>query len=225
VEHAQDPAMGKTDLNIGYAGSLTGVKRTREYPWIERLQIEEALSEWPTLANGMDLSMDLTATTRKVHSWFPRKGQNRGYVIALGSNISTFSMDYDGQQTATRVIVQAEGEGSDREEGVFTDTSKMDGTILETVYNATPGSAISSLQKQAERGIARYSRPMVIPQVVMDPRFTDEILDRVAKGDIVRTIIQKGWVDIDALYRVTALSVDPATDRVVLSLAVEDVSV
>lgn len=222
VEHAQDVSIGKSPLNIGTYTPLTKVKRSREYPWIERLQISEALNEFPTLADGVDIAITHTATTRTLCTYHPRKANKTGYVLALGSNIATVSVDIDGDQTSTRVIVQADGEGSDREEGVWTDATKMDGLVLEKVYNATPGSAISSLVAQAKRGIARYSRPLVLPQVTMDSRFTDEILDRVTKGDIVQVQIKQGWLDIDWPYRVTSLSLDPATDQITFALTPED---
>lgn len=225
VEHAQDPAMGKSDLRLGTYTPTTKIKRERIYPWIERKQISELVSEFPTLADGVDVSLAVSATDRVIQTHFPRKGLDRGYVLALESNIATFSVDFDGDQTATQIIVQADNsEGGDREEGYATDTSKMDGIIMEKVYNATPGSAISSLEAQALRGLKRYARPVIIPSVTMDPKFTDELLDNVGLGDVVRVVVHKGWIDVDAKYRVVSRSLDPSSDALTYTLTPEDVT-
>lgn len=221
IEHAQDPAMGKSDLNIGTNVTFTKVFRTREYPWIERMQISEALAEWPTLADGFDMMFDFTPTTRKVRTFYPRKATRPAYVFALGANVADYSSDIDGTQTTTTVIVQAEGEGADREEGVYSDTSKMDGIVLEKVYNATPGSAISSLDAQAKRGVKRWSSPVILPELVMHPQYTEELLQTISLGDVVPVVVQDAWVNINSEYRIVGRSLDVEADQITYQIVPE----
>lgn len=222
VQHAQDESLGKTWLNIGTSCPPTKVKRSREYPWIERMYINEALSEFPTLANGVDIGMTFTPTERRLASYYPRKGRKTDYLLSNDSNLSDFTVDYDGEQVANKIVVQADGEGSDREEGVWEDLTGMDGVVLEKVYNATPGSAVSSLRQQAQRGVSRYSRPVIIPTLSVHKDFTQEVIEKVALGDVVRVRIKKGWIDLDDYYRVTGRTIDPKTDTISLTIQPED---
>lgn len=222
VEHAQDTAMGKSDLNIGTQTPLSGVLRTREYPFSERKKIGDLIDEFPTLADGVDVEVMFTPEWRKVFTFYPRKGMDQGVVLALGSNIAKFSVDYDGEQTSSQIIVQAQGEGSDREEGVHTDVSALEGLILEKVYNATPGSAISSLQAQADRGYRRYSHAYVVPSVTMNANYTDELLDRVHTGDIVTLDIKAGWFQVTGKHRINAISLNPKTNMLTYDITPED---
>lgn len=219
--HSQQ-AVGKTDLAIGYNCPRTGVTRTRIYPYEERQQIIESLYEFPKLANGMDVSIVYTPTTRTMTSYYPRKGSNNGIVLALGANIQDFSLDVDGEQTATTVIVQAEGEGSDREEGWAMDTSLTGGVVLEKVYNATPGSSVSSLQAQADRGLKRYRRSIQIPSITTTPDALDSLLYAVNEGDVVTVDIRKGWVNLYGLYRITTKALNPNTDQITYTITPED---
>lgn len=219
VQHAQDPAMGKSDLKIGTNCPPTGVVRTREYPFSERIPIIEALFEWPTLADGMDLGIDFTGPSSRVfRTWHPRKGTTSPVYLVLGDNIMSFEMDVDADQTSTQVIVQADGEGSDREEGVASNPSLSNGVILEKVYSATPGSSVSSLNAQAARGVGRYSRPVKIPAITTKPEDVEELLDRVRTGDIVHLDVRQGWVQEQGRYRVTGVSLDPMSEQITFTV-------
>lgn len=219
VQHAQDPAMGKSSVNIGTDCPPTGVKRTREYPFSQRLLVSEALNEWPTLADGMDVEVAFTPTARVMRTYYPRKGSVSPVYLVLAGNVMTFDLDIDGDQTSTQVVVQAEGEGSDREEGVAFDRALLDGLVLERVYSSTPGSAVSSLQAQANRGLGRYHNPVRVPSVTCTPGAAEELLDRIHTGDIVSVDVRKGWMQEQGTYRVVEVSVDPRTDQVTFGLS------
>ena len=218
VEHAQDPAMGKSDLNIGTNTPLTGVLRTREYPFIDRQQVSEALSEFPTLADGVETEVVVTPDTRTYTTYYPRKGRVKDITLALGVNIASFDVDVDGEQTSSQIIVQAEGEGSDREEGYAENRDLLEGIVLEKVYNATPGSAVSSLTAQARRGLGRYRKPVVIPSITSKPGLTNELLDQVVTGDIVTVDIRRGWMQALGLYRIVGIGLDPNTDQITFTI-------
>lgn len=221
ITHAQDATKGKSDLKIGTNIPTTGIKRTREYFTQDRLQISEALKEFPTLFDGMDLAMTYTPTTRTMRGYYPRKGVDSPQALVLGQNILSFGLDIDGDQTSTQVIVQADGEGSDREEGIATDSTLLNGLVLEKVYNATPGSAISSLQQQASRGLARYRKPVNIPSITTY-QASGDLLTKVFTGDRVPVRIDYGWVQANSQYRITQISLAPATDQITFTVTPED---
>lgn len=221
VRLAQDTGAGKSALNIGTLCPSSGVRRKREYLTTERQQFSEALFEFGTLHDGVEIGMLLTPTTRQVRTYYPRMGRDNDTALTLGGNILSFSVDVDATLTASTVIVQAEGEGSDREEGIATDASLLNGLILETVYNATPGSAQSSLQAQADRGLARYRRPVTIPSVTTQQGMAD-LLTQIGLGDRVPVYIDKGWIQARGKYRVTGITLEPTTDQITFTLVPED---
>lgn len=221
VEHAQSSAMAKSTLNIGTSAPSTGVKRTKIYPWSERMTILEALDDFASLLNGAEHSIEWAGSSRYLRVWYPRRGQDSSVVLSWRDNIVSFPVDVDGEATASRIIVQAQGEGSDREEGVATDTSLLDGLLLESVYSAEPEAPVSTLESQAMQGLRRYSKPVTIPSITMDPRLTDQLLQKVRVGDRCQVVIDYGWVSINARYRVVEIDLIPHTNVMTYSIIPE----
>ena len=214
--------MGKSDLRIGTRTPATGVRRSRTYPWAERRPVAEAIDALTTQADGLDVAMEWTPTTRTLATYYPRKGSDLDYVLALGSNMIGYDNAIDGELTASTLVVQSpSGSGSGREEGVVQDASLLDGVVLESIYQGAPYSSVGSLTSQARTGWERYSRPVSIPQPVMAPSYTTELLDTLSTGDRVRVVIPRGLVPIDGTYRIVGWSLDPAADQLTYTLAQE----
>lgn len=221
VQHAQDPLMAKTTLNIGWNTPATGVKRTKVYYWSERMTVLEALDEFAGLVNGAEHSIEWVGQQRRLRSWYPRRGSDNPLVLSWQTNIVSFPVDVDADDVASRVIVQAQGSGSDREEGVYTDTAPLEGLLLESVYSAEPESAVSTLESQARQAHRRYSKPVIIPSITMDPRLTDQLLQQVQVGDRCRVVIDYGWVRINARYRIVEIDLVPHTNVLTYSIIPE----
>lgn len=223
VEHAQDPDMGKPSLNIGTNCRLTGVRRTRTYLYSEREVILDLLDEFPTLMGGNEWSIETTPDTRTFTTYYPRKGADKDYPLVLGSNITGFSVDVDAEQTADQVIIQAyEYQGATREEVVVSDPTLLDGLVLEKAYQSTPGAAMATLYAQAYRGIERYRKPVVIPDIVSHPKHLSSILANVQVGDRVPVDVRQGWFQGYGQYRITQMSLDPSTDQITFTVEPED---
>lgn len=220
VSHAQSTTYGKSDLNITPQSmpSASPVKRSREYLFYNHGVIHDALDEFPTLAYGMDWDISYTTTGRFITSYYPTKGVYRNNVVLeLGRNIAEYQVDVDGETTANKIGVVAAGEGADREEAGSTDTSTMNGLVLEKVYNATPGSAPQSLKAQADRGLARYRQPVTIPQVTTYEG-AGALLGAIVVGDTCRVNIVHGWINVNAVYRVLAIDLNPANEAITFTL-------
>lgn len=225
VDHAQDELMGKSDLNIKTNISDTGIPRTRDFQWSDRIYVYDALQEFQTLADGVEWDIVCTPTDRWFTTYFPRKGRDSTVVLANDSNLSGYTIDVDGTQISTTVIIGADGEGSSREERTVQDDTIMAGLVLEKAYLSTPNSPGSSWRKQAERGLARYRRPIIIPKVTIRPDLTDEFLQTVSVGDRLMTLIKDEWIDTAQKYRVTEMMLDPHTDSLTLTLFPEDLKI
>jgi hypothetical protein len=223
VEHAQDINMGKSPLNIGTNVTKTGVKRTRRYPFAERSVIGDNLNEFSSLGDGMEWDIRITPTTRTLTTYYPRKAQPVDYPLVLGKNVLDGSVEVDGSDTSSVVAVMMNTNDTDaREERAVVDTSILDGLVLETVYLATPGSSLSSLLKQAQRGIERYRKPVTTASVIVRADHADEALQRLFPGAIVPVDVRAGWFETIADHRVTKVTLDPATDQITLDLVPED---
>jgi hypothetical protein len=217
VEHAQDPAFGKSDLGITTDCQLTGVKRTRAYEHSEHQMVNDILTEFPSLHNGLDTSIEIGDNgIRRYTTHFHFKATPRNaIVLEYGKNLSDFSVVEDGEIVANSVVVLGEGEGSDREEGGFSDPESLDGLVLEKVYNATPGAPIQTLQDQAKRGVERFKTPIVIPEIITnDP----DLVGVLSTGDIIRVKIVKGDINYDDMCRIIMITLRPNTNELALQI-------
>lgn len=201
VEHAQDTAYGKSDLNIDTSTPLTTIKRERVYLHDEHQQIGDLLDEFPSLHQGMDTDIVVTPSQRIFTTYYPRKGSRRKNLwLELGRNIVTYTLMVDGDSLANSVVVLGEGEGADREEGGYIDSSSLDsGLIIEKVFHATPGSAISSLGDQARRAVSRFSRQVYIVSVTVP---WEGEMRSLRTGDWLPITLDNGWVNVEEDYRV-----------------------
>lgn len=222
IDHAQDVAAGKSSFNIDTDIRPTGIKRSREYRYVMRENVLDALREFPTLHQGAEWDIQVTPTTRTFKTYFPRKSVDRGYTLKYGDNVYDIELDTDNDQTSDQVIILKEGEDAAREERSVTDSSLLGGMILEKAYDATPGSSLSSLTAQARRGIERYRDPVIVPVLMTDPRRLDEILDSVIVGDVVTVDIVKGTVTAQGKFRVMSMTLEPNADHVAVEITPED---
>lgn len=222
VDHAQDVDAGKSSFNILTDIRPTGIKRSREYRYVMRENVLDALREFPTLHQGAEWDIQVTPTTRTFTTYYPRKSVDRGYTLKYGDNVYDIELDTDNDQTSDQVIVMKEGDDAAREERSVTDSTLLGGLILEKAYDATPGSSLSSLRAQAVRGIERYRDPVIIPTLLTDPRRLDEILDSVVLGDVVDVDIVKGTVEAQGKFRVMSMTLEPNSDHVAVEITPED---
>lgn len=225
VEHAQDSAYDKSDLSIDTICPLTGVKRFRRWRFSEHPNIWEAIEEFPTLYDGVDIDMFVTPTTRALRTHFPRKGvQDPNVVLELGANITDdWRIDVDFQRVANVIVVLGMSSDSGREEGsAVGDESLMNGVTLESVYHGTPGADISTLDAQAKRGLDRFEKPLSIPDIsIKDP--TGHLYHQLDVGNSyqVRLVIERdGATSFVSLgyYRMVKMKLDPHNEIVRVTL-------
>lgn len=214
IEHAQDPAYGKTDLHLDTRTPLTGVKRRRVYYHHHRQRISDCLAELTGLADGVDITIDTTPTSRRVRTHYPRAGQDTDVVLSShGALVKKWGLALDGEQTATTGIVQADGSGPDREEGVVRGRP-VEGHVFEDVWTAEPETHIGELRAQARTAVRRYGGHVPVVSYVCNPRFTDYLLDRVGLGDTVGQDTRAALATLTGRARVEDRAINPRTDQV-----------
>jgi hypothetical protein len=224
IQHAQDPAYGKSDLNIDTYCPATGVQRTRKYEFFNHEIVADCINEFSSSAiwRGVDWDIRITPTTRTFTTYFPMKGSRRpAQALILGRNIASVSVPTDGEQVANRVVVMSDAGGTNFsvEEAYATDaTAYASGLVLEYAYKGVPGSALNTLQAQAERGVRQYRAPVRIPDLTTFEKIGSQLLGQVSVGDVVPVDVQYGSISLVGEYRIIGLSLDPATNALTFSL-------
>lgn len=211
VEHAQDPAFDKSDLNIGTDTPLTGVLRDRVYLHQEHPNVFDAIGEFAELDNGLDVSIAVTPTTRIFRTHYPARGTYRPKCrLELGKQIADFAWSFDGEGAANAIIVLGQGSGSGREEGFAIDPGAFAGGLtLEAVFSAPPDTPIDSLDNLAAEFAVAASDPEIL--AVKTVPNLEHVIGVLDPGDWIpiRIYAGRGTLSIAADYRVSRLTLNP----------------
>lgn len=223
VRYAQT-GRGKSPLNIGTDTPPTGVLRTRAHQHADHEWIADAVAELGSLPDGFDFSIDLTDRTRTFRTHYPRKGVDRSSSVTLklgrpddGGNLSSYTRSREIGSTATSVVTRAQGDGPDREEGGAIDASGLDGLILEDLVDAPSDLTIGELDDFAEDELELRREPVVVLEVTTHGA-AETLIELLDVGDLVHVLIDDGAVQVDDVFRVVRLSIDPKTDAMTLTL-------
>ena len=221
VEHAQDPAFGKSDLNIQGFGNWSGFKIDRSYPWKEHIRVSDAIDEVVRSLNGPDANMLVTARRR----WLvvsPKQGHETGIVLAAGNRIGdarilSYESGVDGDEVATTAIVQSSWSGGGMSE-VIARKPRSDGKVFERLYQAEQDAPTSTLTEQAGTAV-EYGRAGLVTKVTIHPDDTTFLMSRVTIGDVVAVDVHDSQVQVRADHRIIQIDLDPNTDQYTYTLA------
>lgn len=218
VAYAQDNysgfAHGKSDLGIGTEIDPTGITLSRTWQFADHQNIADELRTFTENRDGVDYSIDLTATTRTFRAWYPQKGTVRGTTLTYDDQIQAFTWAHDRNQVANNVVVLGPGDGPDREEGGATTTAT--GPDLEEVTVAPDGTLPGALDRIASERLAVVSNPEILEVTCTD------LFDGAAVGDWFPVVIDLDAVQVDDTYRVVKIVADPALDTLALTMNRQD---
>lgn len=213
--YSQDAAQGKSDEDIlldKAAGDTTTLVRI--YQFFDNANVLEAMREFPAMG-VLDYEIEwppYTAAERKLMIYPATKGTHKaGSPITLGSNVvEDFTYDVDGSAISTSARVLGQGEGADREIGIATDTSDLDGLVLESVASAPLESPIDSLQRLADEDLADSKAPVRVPEFTMPVEY---VIPGMSLGDTVPVTADYGWVQETGNRRIVRIRIDCAADK------------
>jgi hypothetical protein len=216
VDYAQDNGPfihGKSDLNIGTAGSATGVVISRAYQFAEHRNIGDALREF--VRDGIvDIDIEITPTTRTFTTYTPAKGSLYGTTLELDVNLADFTWSWDGDNGASSVVLTGPGDGPDRPEGGATDPAFVGGAFTaEIVESAPDDTTVGQLDSRAVERLVVAARPEIFQVVTMPGA---GIIGDLAVGDTVPVVID--LIGIDDIYRVTRIEADLYRDQATITL-------
>lgn len=211
VQHLQDPAYAKSNVNITTDCPTTGVLVDRVYYHSEHVNGLRSIEEFTALSNGFDIDVAYTATKRIFRTHFPEKGKHKPkFALETGRNIASFAWTFDGEAASTSVIVLGSGGGSGREEGFAIDTTKFAGLTLEEVFVAPAEARIETLDKIAVERLVTTTAPEVLAVQTTPPIGNQaDPIGSLVVGDTVPVVIEMGALNIRDTYRVTRLSINP----------------
>jgi hypothetical protein len=213
---------GKSDLNIDFAGTPTGITRQIAYQFEEHRNILDAIMEY-VRAGYCDIDIALTATTRTFTVHVPRKGSLFGTTLDLGDtttpgNIADFTYSEDLENGASSVVLLGPGDGPDRPEGGAVDTSFANGVFTAEIVESAPDDAtVGQLDARSVERLVTAARPEIIEVTTLPGT---GIIGALKVGDTVPLTISYGWVDIDDTYRATRIDADLFMDKATITLNV-----
>lgn len=226
VEHAQDTAFDKNNVNITTDTPTTGVKRDLVALHSEHANIWNLITEQTGFEQGLDLGMRYTPTKRILTTHYPFRGRTRTSLhLRLGRNIASYDWVFDGEAAASSTIVLGSGTGSDREEAVkIIPDAFADGLILETVTALGPEIPVDRLQEIANELGAINKNPEILtittyPHDIEKPE--RRFIGYLNVGDLVPVTIfdgpiydssdqLTGWhFTVNDLYRLVEMTMNP----------------
>lgn len=227
VDYAQDRLPfdhGKSDLNIGTAGSDTGVTRRIAYQFAEHRNVLDAIMEF--VRQGVcDIDIEITSTTR-TFTVYPKSADSRdpklgkgtlyGTTLELDENIADFDWSWDLEQGASTVVLLGPGDGPDRPEGGANDTSLLDGAFtIEIVEQAPDDTTVGQLDQRAAERLAVATRPEILQLTTLPGA---GVIGNIVVGDTVNVDVACGWVAVTGVYRVVRMEADLFSDQATLTL-------
>lgn len=217
VQHAQDPAYNKSDMNLGINCPVVGRRIARAYQFAEHGNIGDALREYPK-EGGPDMWVETTPTTRTFRTAARRgtyRPEARRYLVysasrgrGVGNMAEDFSWAFDGEQAVSSSTILGSGDGPDREEGGSVDPALFGGFTMEKVEQAPPDASIDSLDRLAIEMVVTLSNPELLTVSFKQP----ELIGVLMPGDTFPVLIDYGFVQVEAIYRVVRLRLNCRTE-------------
>lgn len=219
VDHAQDAAYGKTDLNIGYTGSATSVLRDVSWTFVDKANIGDSLLLFTKLASGLDMSIEYpTALTRNLQTYYPSKGSDKSGSYSLDQSagqITDWKISDDGENSANAVYYISSYQGIIRDEGVAIDNTTFGGNLLEAVYDAGPDDTHAVLQEAATKRLSLVKNVARAIEITTVPQLSH--IDNLAVGDTTDITISRGYISLSAVSkRLVKKTLNPQNDTMKL---------
>ena len=208
---------GKSDLNIGFAGSATGITRQVAFQFEEHRNILDAIMEY-VRAGYCDIDIALTPTTRTFTVYPGRKGSLYGTTLELDVNVADFTYSHDLENAASSVVLLGPGDGPDRPEGGATDSSFVGGAFTAEIVESAPDDAtIGQLDARAAERLATAAHPEILEVTTLPGA---GVIGNLKVGDTAPIDVSHGWVVVNNTYRVTRIEADLFMDQANITLNV-----
>lgn len=210
-----------------YGSTLAAGSLTADMSWNHEDggNFYEAMSEvWKRDKADVEITWNPTGTDRGLTPYIPRKGSiKRALALELGRNITKFTYDVDGRQSANDIRVVGRNSGDTKEVGEAGgwQPSTLGGRQYEAIISPpqeVDGQGLIDLANAEER---RLRAPLIVPTVTVKAA---GLLDRsevggpLVVGDVVPVRMDHGLIQENDLRRVVKMTLKPPTDELDLVL-------
>lgn len=220
VVHYAQQGLGKFNLNIGFAYSLTGKHVFRAFQFYDHGNVWEAICEYVT-AGVCDVGVVWNdAGTQRTFTVWPRRGSLKADLLMdLSSETQTnnrlagLGYSVQGSQAGNKVRALGPGSGSTRSVAEASDTAYTGGVVIERIVNTPLETDVGLLDDMAAEELERTKRPPRTPKFKVHEN-AGPVIATLNLGDTVPVDIDYGWVQEAGVRRVVGIAIDPMTDTV-----------
>lgn len=218
------PLSNKPNLNIAPPTGVFGVSLERIYQFYDLGNIWDACFK-ELIGSGVcdiDIVWNATGTTRTLVAYIQKGAIKPQLGLTLGGNVVDFSYDYDGQTTASEVVIIPQYDQTELTIGTVQKPAQYFGYAVNPTANsgitlgAVDTTAIETLpdgvQLRAVAELAQLETLVTIPTLVVKEELPGSIIGVLATGDTIPVNVKYGFVQDDKNYRVTAMTLTPASE-------------
>lgn len=177
------------------------------------IQIQDFLRRYTDRADGFDWR--IIAARRQIE-FAHRVGVDHRHLVLHDRTAPTGGWTHDESELSSKVVVPGEGDGVDRPEGGYLDTSRTAGLVLDYFHQPPDNTPLSALDPTARQVWEEKSQA----QITFDEMsISSDHLGTVIPGDTVPATLRSGWFRLPdaAPMRVGQVALDLETERLVLS--------
>ncbi len=212
VTHAQDPAFGKSDINLVVAAGDHDTPRTLVAFHHDHDNIWGLIRDMAQLDDGYDVREVFTPTTRTLVLDHPRSGDYRGHKrMSSSGTVTDWTYTFQGDAAANSIGKMAATRGAGREERAALDADAFDnGLILESVTPTKAGTSIDRLQGIANEELAVGIEPEVYSVITEHERVVEFLGGGLLVGDWVPVDLVRRGFSVNNVCRVTSMTLLPS---------------
>lgn len=214
VRHVQDgrgqtPGFGLTPVVLSETGTVEILGERH----LNHLQFQDFLARYTDRTDGFDWRID---AYRRQIQFAHRIGADHRHTVLHDRNTASGGWKHDESQIASKIVVPGEGDGVDRPEGGYTDTSRTAGLVLDYFHQPPAGTPLSALDPMAREVWEQRSQPQISYDGLA---VSDRYLGTIRPGDTVPSRLRSGFFrtpDADPM-RIGEVKLDVAAGQLVLT--------
>lgn len=212
IAYAQAQAGGDLGLVVAW-DALSGVLRDRTYFGYERKNIGEAIKQLSEVDNGFDFAVDVTGTvsagfTYTLNLSYPHRGRRTNLVFETKKNVRVLSWGLDAYTMTNRQTALGAGEGDGMLIATSADPASLSAyPLLQAASSHKDVSVFDTLADHARAELRAAVLGTETLSVEVLPSEVDAALGSFITGDEIKVRGGKGYLALDAFYRVTSYGV------------------
>lgn len=210
IDWSQSQSGGNINIDTS-AVVTTGIKRDRNWKEYERKNIGQLLEELTQIDDGFDWYYRTTRSggvyTTQFLILYPKTGRVAPIRFEMGANIDVLRCTIDGKTMADYAEATGSGEGSAALSYEAIDANALNlYPLLEDQLSFSDVTDVNTLAQYAKRRVQAGKTPVIIPTIQVNPNL-DPVFGSYDLGDQVTVVGSYGLLELNAQYRITAISV------------------